>query len=194
MSLATYADLQAAVLSWLARPDLAGVVPDIIRLGEERLQRALRVQPMEALMAPATIVNGAIAAPAGAVALKTVWITGYELSPLKPQTYEALLAMGNNTTPTHYAWAGGSIYFDGAGQVNAIVYQQLPALASSGSNWLLAQHPSAYLMAALVEASLFTGNDARAPLWEQKLQTVLSEITGNDQRDSLAGPLVASAR
>lgn len=196
MSLATYSDLQASVLSWLNRPDLASLAPDFIRLAEERLSRALRVQDMEALMTPAaTDANRSIALPTGAVAVKTLWLTGYETAPLKAQSYESLLALGNNGVPTRYAQVGSTLYFDGAGTVNGIVYGQLPALSdASPTNWLLTQYPSAYLFAALVEGTLFTMNPPAAQMWEGRLQKVLEEIAGSDERDTYAGPLVATAR
>jgi hypothetical protein len=194
MSLATYTDLQASIAGWMNRTDLTAFIPDFIRLAEERLQRALRVQEMEAVMTPVAIVAGSIAAPAGALAIKTAWITGYETAPLKPQSYEALLALGTNDTPTRYAWVGSTLYFDGAGTVNAIVYQAIPPLASNSTNWLLTGYPSAYLFAALVEGWLFLRNKDEAKTWDDRLQQTLDEIGGNDQRDSMNGPLVAKAR
>lgn len=190
-----YGWLLASVTSWLNRPNLAAQVPDFIRLAEERLSRALRVQQMEAVMAPGVISNGAIAMPADAVAVKTLWIAGFEASPLKAKTYDALLASGNQTVPTAYAQVGSALYFNGAGTVNGVVYGQIPTLSSDApSNWLLTQYPSAYLFAALVEGTLFTMNDAAAQMWEGRLGKVLDEIAGNDQRDTYSGPLVATAR
>lgn len=194
MSFSTYADLQTSVASWLNRTDLTALIPDFIRLAEDRLQRALRVQEMEAVMTPTAIVGNTIAAPTGALAIKTIWITGYETAPLKPQSYEALLALGTSSTPTRYAWVGSTLYFDGAGEVNAITYQAIPSLAANSTNWLLTNYPSAYLFASLAEAWLYLRNAAEANTWDARLSRVLDEIGGNDERDTMNGPLVAQSR
>ena len=55
--------------------------------------------------------------------------------------------------------------------------QDLEALAANNqSNWLLANHPDAYLFGTLCEAEPFIGHDERFPLWKARRDEVLNEI------------------
>ena len=63
MALASYADLQTAVASWLNRTDMAAYIPDFIALAEERIYRTLRVKAMETAFT-GTVAAGVVALPA----------------------------------------------------------------------------------------------------------------------------------
>lgn len=195
MALSTYSELQASVVQWMNRGDLAALIPDFITLAEERMNRALRVRQMETALAEMAIADNIIAVPTDTVGVKTLWIVGYEDSPLKAQTYEALLSMGTEGIPTHWAWAGDSFHFDGTGSVEGVLYEKIPALSSeSTTNWLLTAHPSAYLFGALTEAFDYTRNDKERDRWNMKFERTISEINGADMRDRLSGPLQARVR
>ena len=49
MSLSNYADLKAAVATWVNREDLTTTIPDFIRLAEARVYRLLRVPSLEVI-------------------------------------------------------------------------------------------------------------------------------------------------
>ena len=87
MALGTYSDLQAAVVGWSNRSDLAALIPDFIMLAEERMNRELRVRQMETPLAATAIASNTIAVASNTVGVKTLWITGYESEPLEAQTY-----------------------------------------------------------------------------------------------------------
>ena len=46
MALATYADLQGEIASWLRRADLSAEIPTFIALAEAQMNRRLRVRPL----------------------------------------------------------------------------------------------------------------------------------------------------
>ena len=46
MAFTSYGDLKTTIANYLARSDLASVIPDFIRLSEERLRRELRIRQM----------------------------------------------------------------------------------------------------------------------------------------------------
>lgn len=193
--ISNYSDLQAAIAAWAHRSDLGGVIPDFIALTEERMNRELRVRQMEVSLAETAITNGAIAVPAGAVGVKTLWIKGYERTPLFSRPYEQIVASGTAGIPTAWAWQGDNFHFDGAGTVTGVLYTRIPALSSSAtSNWLLTAAPSVYLNGALAEAFTYVRNGQEAALWDGRFKQALAEIAGNSQRDTLSGPLVARAR
>ena len=195
MALTTYSELQTAVAQWMNRGDLTALIPDFITLAEERMNRALRVRQMETALAETAIAGNIVAVPTDTVGVKTLWIVGYEDSPLRTQTYEALLSMGTEGVPTHWAWQGDNFYFDGAGSVEGVLYTKIPALSDSATtNWLLTAHPSAYLCGALAEAFDYTRNDKERDRWLGKFERAVGEIMGSDMRDRLSGPLQVRAR
>ena len=194
MSLTNYTELQTAVADWLNRTDLGARIPDFITLAEEKFNRRLRVRAMELPLAETAIVDGLVTIPAGTLAVKTLWLTGYEATPLKPQSLEAVIASGAEGVATLYAWQETSWRFNGSGSVQGVLYRSLPPLAANSSNWLLSAHPSAYLCASLAEAAVYLRDLESAALWTQRSDSLIDEIAGNQARDTASGPLVARAR
>ena len=47
MALSTFTELKEAVADWLDRSDLTARIPDFIALAEARINRELRIRPME---------------------------------------------------------------------------------------------------------------------------------------------------
>jgi len=187
----TYSELLAKVAAWLNRTDLTGVIPDFVELAEERINRHLRVRAMEVNLAATPIVDNEITLASDVLDVKTLWVPGYEGTPLKPQTLETVIANGVEGIPAIFAHKAGNVLrFDGSGSVQGVLYQRIPVLATAGSNWLSNSAPSVYLFGALSEAALYIGGDPS--VWEAKFQKALDEIHGNDKRFN--GPLVVRAR
>lgn len=194
MSLSTYTELQAAVADWLNRSDLTARIPDFIALAEEKFDRRLRVRAMELPLAETAIVDGLISIPTNTLAVKTLWVTGYEGAPLKSQSLEAVIASGSDGVATLYAWQQTSWRFNGSGSVQGVLYRSIPRLAGVSSNWLLTAHPSAYLFASLAEAAVYMRDAESVLLWSSRSDAVIDEIAGNQVRDTASGALVARAR
>jgi len=192
--ISTYTDLQTAVAQWMHRTDLTALIPDFIALTEEKLNRYLRTKDNETTLSPTAIVNNRVAIPANTVAVKTLWLDGYEASPLKPQSLESVISKGTEGLATVYAWQGSDFLFDGTGTVEGVLYRNIPPLATNSTNWLLTAHPSVYLFGTLMEANLYIKNGEEATLWKARFDGLLDELNGNSQRDTMNGPLVARAR
>lgn len=187
----TYTELLAKVAAWLNRTDLTGVIPDFVELAEERINRHLRVRAMEINLAVTPIVDNEITLASDVLDVKTLWVPGFEATPLKPQSLEAVLAGGTEGIPSMFAHKGGSVLrLDGYGDVQGVLYQRIPALATAGTTWLSTAASSVYLFGALSEAAIYIGGDPS--VWEAKFMKALDEIHGNDKRYN--GPLVARAR
>lgn len=186
----TYTELQAKIAAWLNRTDLTAIIPDFISLTEERINRHLRVRQMEVAMPLTTIVDNLITPPAGTVDVKTLWLDGYEATPLKIQTFESAQSWQTDGLTTLFAWKGTDLYFNGSGEVRGVLYEQIPSLADEETTWLSESAPSVYLFGGLMEASLYLRKDAST--WESRFKQALDEIAGNDKRYN--GPLVARAR
>jgi hypothetical protein len=195
MAITNYNGLIVKLGRWMNRGDLDSIYPDFIALAEERIYRLLRVRQMEATLSATAIANGLIALPASMVGIKTLWLDGYEESPLLPQTYEFVLSHDSGGLATHWALAGDGIYFNGTGTVEGVIYESVPELSETDStNWLLTAHPSLYLFGSLMEAHLYIKDQEQAQMWEARFGRAIDEVMGADKRDMLNGPLQARAR
>ena len=142
----TYSELLAKVAAWLNRTDLTGVIPDFVELAEERINRHLRVRAMEVNLAATPIVDNEITLASDVLDVKTLWVPGYEGTPLKPQTLETVIANGVEGIPAIFAHKAGNVLrFDGSGSVQGVLYQRIPVLARAlvlaGDTLLLAGPP-----------------------------------------------------
>lgn len=187
-----YSDISARIADWINRGDLTTRIPDFIALAEERMNRALRVRQMESSLAATAITDNLITPAADVVDVKALWVPNYERTPLSPQGLESVIAGGYQGTPTMYAWDGADLRFDGAGDVQGVLYVKIPALATALTNWVSDGPWSLYLWGALMEASLFVKDSASAATWEGRFLQVIDELQGNDRRRS--GPMTARAR
>jgi hypothetical protein len=186
----TYTELLADVASWLNRTDLTTAIPGFVRLAEEKLNRILRVRSMELALAETAIADNRITLASDVLDVKTIWVPNYERTPLKPQSFESVLANGLTGIPTMYAHQGADLYFDGGGSVQGVLYQKIPALETASTNWLSTKAPSVYLFGALIQAAMYTRGDASA--WQSMFDQAVSDLASNENR--LTGPLVARAR
>jgi hypothetical protein len=73
----------------------------------------------------------------------------------------------------------------GAATINANYYEGV-ALAS-GSNWLLASYPGAYLYGSLLQATAAIGDDPRVPLWQSSYEQILDRIRKDSRRSEWSG-------
>jgi hypothetical protein len=188
----TYAELQAQVTAWASRDDLAGPMPGFFAITEERINRALRTRDMELVLVDTPIIDNLITPAADVLDVKVLWAPGYPQTPLFPQSLESVIASTDHGTPTMYGWQGGSLYFDGGGSVQGVLYVKVPSLEANSTNWLSVKAPSLYLFGVLAEAKLYARDEAGAQIWGARFTQLLDELNGNDQRRS--GPLVSRPR
>lgn len=187
-----YTDISAKVAQWMNRDDLTARIPDFIGLTEERLNRHLRVRQMEVALPATAIVDNRITPAATVLDVKALWVPSYERTPLTAQSLESVVANGSEGVPTLYAWDGAALRFDGAGSVQGVLYERIPALATAATNWLSESAWSLYLFGALLEAALYVRDDTDAMSWQARFDQALMDVQGNDQRRP--GPLVARPR
>lgn len=185
MAIVDYATLQASVGNWLARADLATVIPDFIQLGESRINRDLRVRQMQ-LKATGTAVNGLIPLPSdfcGTLSLRVSYADGlYEVFP-RAET-NAPTYVVNSGLPLGYSVVGGNIELE-SGQLDLpytlTYWSKVPALSDSNQQtWLLTAEPGIYLYAALVEASPYVQDDERTLLWATQYKAIVDRLVARD--------------
>lgn len=195
MALATYTDLQAAVIAWLHRDDLAAVVPDFIALAESRMNRALRVRQQVTTTTLSTVAGTAT------VALPASWLEFESLRLVTPNWQVEHLPRGqfvdahptsDTGAPTHYVIDGSNIVLgpkpDAVYSIEAVYFAAVPALSGGNpTNWLLTAWPNLYLFAALSESAPFIGQDERVQVWEAKYAVELQAAITADARARSSG-------
>lgn len=190
-----YSTLSSAIAAWMSRADLNSRIPDFIQLAEEKLNRRLRCRQMEQALAVTAIVDNEVAIPTGIVAVKALWMDGQDKTPLFAQTLDFVIANKRDGVARHYAWNASTWRFDGTGSVTGVLYKKITPLSlANPTNWVLDNHPSAYLFGALSEAAIYVKDDADRDYWNARQDSVILEIHGNDGRDRFGGPLQSRAR
>ena len=195
-----YASLQTELQSWLwNRSDVVGRIPVFIQLAEaqmnRRLQTRLSIARIDISIQGETLVVPGDFAGAVSVLLQTDPVS--ELSFVTPDGL-ALRENGVSNTsgnPDCYSVVGGALQFfpvpSSSVAAKLIYRQRIPALsADNPSNWLLANHPDAYLYGSLMQSAPWLRNDERLPMWQQAFAQILDDIESNsDVVESLAANL-----
>lgn len=189
MSIATYAELQTAVASWMNRTDLTATIPDFIVSAEGRIARDLRVSRM--------ITTGTLTTTIAArgVTLPSTWLEFKSLRVAdKPLSYvpaETINDYDDITDANVYSIEGGQLLLGPipatAYTVDIKYYSRITALATTTTNWLLTSHPFVYLYGALIEGAIFTMNDGAASKWGQLYQKTIDELHSEDRRAMISG-------
>jgi len=196
VAITTYAELQTAVKNWLDRTstEITSRAPEFIALAEAKLNRDLRVRPME-VVGSDTMSSGAISLPADWLAYKSIWYTysgsRVELINMAPQEFNRF-DTGTTDYPSGYYIAASSVYFGPSTPnsdytVGYIYYQKIPALTDSNTtNWLLTSHPDIYLYGSLLEAAPYLKEYPEIQLWMTAFGAVIEQLKQSD-RDVMSG-------
>ena len=96
--------------------------------------------------------------------------------------------------PRYFTIFGGELELfptpDAAYTLEMVYRRLIPPLALNASNWLLINHPDAYLYGALMEAEPYMKNDQRIATWAQGLSAAIDAINSSSNDAAFnAGPL-----
>jgi hypothetical protein len=193
MALANYSDLLASISNWLHRGDLTTIAPDLVRLGESRMNRDLLIAD-RFTEATGTMVSP-LAFPSDYWSMKSLVMVqgGYEtpLRMISPEEYAIHKASGG--FPYGFTEIDGAIRFasDASGTYAMRYYTTIPELSlSNQTNAILTKYPDLYLWASLAEAASFVGADDRMQLWESKYQNAVAAIKVDDDRRRFGGSIL----
>jgi len=210
MSIVSYTDLQSAISNWLARSDLSANIPDFITLAEARIfygaddpnfpSPPLRIRAMEQVTDPTSYLTTTgtptLALPSGFVEARAVALNTSPVADLDFATQKQLNSAWIGTTngkPKVYTFQGDSLRFgptpDAAYGVVLTYYRRFDPLATTPTNWLMANAPGVYLYAALLEAQPFIMNDQRLPVWASMLGAATRALMMADQRYRWGGQM-----
>jgi hypothetical protein len=200
MALGTYTELKDAIADWLDRSDLTSRIPDFIALAEARINRELRIRPMEVRSTMYTTADQQyFQLPGGYIQMRNIQLNTNPTTPLEYITPEMLDRLYGSTTtgkPRAYTLIGDEIQLapipDSAYQVEMAFYEKFTPLGdgSAGtvtSNWLTANAPDVLLYGALMEAEPFIKNDERIPVWLNGYSNAINKLQQQDQRDRHSG-------
>ena len=200
MALSTFTELKDAIADWLDRSDLTARIPDFIALAEARINRELRIRPMEVRSTMyATVDQQYFNLPGGYIQMRNIQLNTNPTTPLEYITPEMLDRLYGSTTtgkPRAYTLIGDEIQLapipDSAYQLEMAFYEKFTPLGdgSAGtvtSNWLTANAPDILLYGALMEAEPFIKNDERIPVWLNGYSNAIDKLQRQDQRDRHSG-------
>lgn len=206
MSIGTYAQLQTAVASWLARDDLTTQIPDFITLAEAKFNRELRCNQME-VRATATVNTAStepefIALPGDFQTMRRVRLSSVTGKPRLEflsgtQADEWRTKSGNvSGQPGGFTIFGDEMELiptpQDAYTIEMVYRAYIPALSDSNtSNWLLTLAPDAYLYGALLESAPYIKEDARIQTWATGYKYAMDGLNQLAQDQAYgSGPLV----
>lgn len=208
MAISTYSELQTAIANWLARSDLTSRIPEFISLCEAKLQRELRARDMETRNEGFTITGEYVAVPTDFIEARAFMLQGnprkaLKFMPIETQTDHFTTAAGFGgqgvfaSNDSYYCVVGKFFRFGPVPTTNfastLTYYAKIPALGTStATNWVLTDHPDAYLYGALLESTAFLQDDARIALWKQGYDMAVASIKKVGDRGRWGGNAMAS--
>ena len=191
MALDSYTSIKTAVASnWMHRTDLATNVDDFIDLFESAFNSEMRVRQMERQTSVASTA-GYLVHPSNWLQWKQLKLsTGsgdINLAPISEESQATAYGREVSGTPRYFKTIGDKTYLYPTPNANVTVattyYEGVTSISTSvASNWLLSTYPGAYLYGALAEAAPYVVDDARAPVWKQKLLETLNRIRNESDR------------
>ena len=200
MALGTFTELKDAVADWLDRSDLTARIPDFITLAEARLNRDLRIRPMEVRSSMETTSGQRyFNLPGGYLQMRNMQMNTNPITPLEYITPEMLDRLyGSDTTgkPRAYTLIGDEIQLapvpDSDYTVEMAFYEKFTPLGDGTSgtvtnNWLTLNAPDVLLYGSLLEAEPFIKNDERIALWLNAYNGAIRKLQDADDRDRHSG-------
>lgn len=188
-----YTSLQTAVVEYLARDQdttLIARVPTFIQFFEAKMNRGLFVRQMEQ-RSTATLTSGVTDAefvllPSDFQSMRRVRLSSVSGKPhldfrSGTQLDEFRTSSGNAVNqPQYFTIIGIEMELaptpDQNYTIEMVYRQNLPALASNSSNWLLTMAPDLYLYGALLESAPYLKEDTRIQVWGAGYKNALDEL------------------
>lgn len=203
MPLSNYSDLQASIARTLVRTDLGVDIPDFIALFEAQANRALKDAKVTA-RATATITDEYSAVP-----LDFAGVVTFDLDTQPSDHLEGVSAFDLDKVvarywrasgkPRYYSVVGSEFRYipvpDGAYSGLLTYYQRVPALSDANpTNWLLTNHPDAYLYGACLQSAPRVRADDRAATWAAFVTSAMDTIITDAERVKFGSRPAARAR
>jgi hypothetical protein len=201
VSITTYSELLTAAANWSGRADLTSRIPEFIALAEAKMNRRLREKDMVTKDAAFSITGEYVAVPTSFGGVKAFALNASPRSILLFMPDIMMTATFGDVTapPSHYNVQGSNFRFgpipDATYVATLIYYLKVPALTGSATtNWMITNHPDAYLYGVLAELAGLAQDWDGAGKWVQAMYAVIDEIKKASNRDSYSGDGALAAR
>jgi hypothetical protein len=184
MALTNYTTLQASISDWLADSTLTSVIPDFIQLAEAGFNKTLRTRS-QITVSTISLTDGSASLPSDFLEAKTVI---YRSNPDINLEYAVngfdadMNPYGSSGMPSAFTIVGSTIKVMPklTGDVELTYFAKIPALASNSTNWLLTNHPAAYLFGSLLEAGKYKRSQEVMTVAASYLKDELDKISASD--------------
>lgn len=194
--ISTYDELKSTIADWLNRDDLLTVIPSFVQLAEVGMERVLRTRNM-LTRSTATIDTQYSAVPSDFLEVRTIKLIG--ISPIQPLTFLTMEEMdaldaktSANGKPLYFTLVGNQIRVNpapaGSYTAELSYFAKLDKLSGSvASNWILQNHPDAYLYGALLQAAPYLKDDERISIWTTLYAAAVEAMKQADERAATSG-------
>lgn len=184
MALTNYTELKAAIAGFLNKTNLTAQIPDFIALAEAVMRREITSIGQIDTWADVEIDESGFRLPCRADEVASVSADGRAVSYVSPDRFNTVGA-GH---PYSYTIDGGVLRVNPAGTVTIRMQSGLCGLSSSvKANWILRDHPDAYLYGALMQAAPYLRDDERIGVWGGLFQSAISSINKREIRRQTGG-------
>jgi hypothetical protein len=181
-----YASLQTEIISESHRSDLTAKLPDFIQRAEREMARTLPLRAFETTVTGTS--TGTITLPADfdQVELLVLNANGreYTMDYTSPNGVSAYVS-GN---PNRYTLLNGVLKFiapTGGDYTLNYLRKLVPLSDAAPTNFLLTEHPDAYLYGALVQVAMYTRDELQIAKYAPLFNVVMSQIASQDARKRL---------
>ena len=193
MALSNYTDLQAICADFLNRSDLTDIIKDWIKMAEAEFNRVLRTREM-AVRTRSPLSTQYVKLPPDFIGMRNIELITDPITPLEyrnPHTLDIHRSNDANGKPLYYSVIQDNLEFapvpDSEYTLEIVYYQKVPALSVHTTNWLLDNHPDAYIYGTLLQSPVYLGHDERITLWLGRYNQIIEQITTSDQKASFSG-------
>lgn len=195
MALDTFASLKSGIADFLARDDLTAVIPTFVALAEADMNRKVRAIAMET-RSTATLDAQFSGLPTDWLETISIRISGADSRLVLASAAEIadLRAWNDDQAgePTHYAHVAGGLELyptpDDTYTAELVYYAKITALSADGdTNWVLTNHPDAYLYGSLIHSAPYLKDDPRVEVWAGLYANAIQSINQASQDAKFSG-------
>ena len=193
MALSTATELEAVIADYLNRSDLTAIIKDWIVLAEAEFNRTLRVREMS-VRTRAPLDSQYVKLPDDFLGMRNIELVTDPVTPLEyrnPQNLDNYRSGDSTGKPLFYTVIQNVIEVapapDGEYQLEILYYQKIKPLASNTTNFILENHPDAYIFGVLMQSPVYLGHDERVAVWAGRYQQIINQITTSDEKASFSG-------
>lgn len=177
MSLDSYANLKAEIALFLNKTNLTGNIPTFITLAEAKMGRVITSVGQVDNYADVAIDANGWPLPCRADQVASVVYDGSQLPYISPDRLDSV----EGDLPGFYTIDGKTLKVSPVGTVTIRLKSGLcPLSASVSVNWVLREHPDAYLYGALMQAAPFLRDDERIGVWGGLFAAAINEINARE--------------